>query len=130
MTIIRDVITPRMGPVESPGEIDDHLQQVKKELEDGQHFRWQDGKGVMHELRGRVAFNVSVSTTIAWAPACGHPYASTRRAESAAPITCLKCLAAAPPVYMCSLCWKYPCVDNLHNYQPDFRFPMSLVPPP
>ena len=128
MTIIRDVVTSRAGVVETGAEIDDHRQLLKKELEAGADFRWQDGKGVVHELRGRVAYNVSVTSTIVWAPACGYRHASARRSDSTLPISCIKCLAEPPTSYLCALCWKHPCVPKTHNYMPDYRYPLEWEP--
>lgn len=66
--------------------------------------RWRDGKGVVHELRGRVAYNVSMTSTVVWTPACGYRYSSSRQCSPGTTVTCLACTSAAPTTYRCLHC--------------------------
>lgn len=100
--------------------------------------RWKDGRGIIHELRPRVEYNVAVTSTVVWRPTCGYRYTSRVTHPQYKHITCFACLHASPQAYMCRVCGHAePEHDNVmcHDcagqdlpvpctgFIPDYRYP-------
>lgn len=135
MTNIVDIITTSHEKKEAARYAEHHAALRDEVTKDK---RWRDGRGVTHQLRGIVAYNVSVSSSVVWKPACGYRYNSRVTLAPDWPVTCLACLAATPQAYMCRRC-GHPAPEHddttcctcteqalpvpCAGFDPDYRYP-------
>lgn len=144
MSHIVDIITARdvdllleMGNAEKAAKrLAEHHAALREEITKVK--RWKDGRGVIHELRGHVAYNVVVTSSVVWKPACGYRYTSRVTLVQDWPVTCLACLTMAQQAYMCRRCGHaepehddkmcFDCVEQTlpapcTGFDPDYRYP-------
>lgn len=107
-----------------------------------QPHRWRDGKGLVHELRAHVAYNLTVQSGqdhLFWTPACGKQRQSNRECSPDAPVTCILCATAPKTEFRC-VCGHYAFEHTSgevcdgceasewpgfhHPYTPDYRNPV------